>query len=69
MNLQTTLDTLSLVHAKLQNVDRNKTTFLGNIAHELRTPLSGIRSYSEILLTYEDLGYPDPEGVFGNYPE
>ena len=25
MNLQTTLDTLSLVHAKLQNLDRNKT--------------------------------------------
>ena len=58
MNLQTTLDTLSLVHAKLQNVDRNKTTFLGNIAHELRTPLSGIRSYSEILLTYEDIDIP-----------
>lgn len=58
MNLQTALDTLSLVHTKLQNIDRNKTAFMGNIAHELRTPLSGIRSYSEILLTYEDLDVP-----------
>lgn len=58
INLQTTLEKLSLVHAKLENVDRNKTTFMGDIAHELRTPLSGIRSYSEILLSYEDLDVP-----------
>lgn len=58
MNLQTALDALSMVHAKLQNLDRNKTAFFGNIAHELRSPLSGIRSYSEILLTYDDLDIP-----------
>lgn len=55
MNLQTTLDALSKAHSRLQELDRNKTGFLANIAHELRTPLSGIRSYSEILLTYNDL--------------
>lgn len=55
MNLQTTLDALSQAHSKLQELDRNRTGFLSNIAHELRTPLSGIRSYSEILLTYNDL--------------
>jgi len=55
LNLQATLDALSQAHSKLQYLDRNKTTFLANIAHELRTPLSGIRSYSEILLTYDDL--------------
>lgn len=58
MNLQTALDSLSMVHATLQSLDRNKTAFFGNIAHEFRTPLSGIRSYSEILLTYEDLDIP-----------
>lgn len=57
-NLQTTLDTLTLVHIKLKNIDSCRTAFLGNIAHELRTPLSGIRAYSEILLTYEDLDSP-----------
>ncbi|HZV82939.1 MAG TPA: hybrid sensor histidine kinase/response regulator [Geobacteraceae bacterium] len=54
-NLQTALDALSQAHGRLQELDRNKTGFLANIAHELRTPLSGIRSYSEILLTYDDL--------------
>ncbi|MFA7404676.1 MAG: HAMP domain-containing sensor histidine kinase [Pelobacteraceae bacterium] len=58
INLQTTLDTLTLVHTKLQNIDRSRTVFLGNIAHELRTPLSGIMAYSEILLTYDDLDIP-----------
>jgi signal transduction histidine kinase len=57
-NLQTTLDTLTLVHSELKKIDRYRTVFLGNIAHELRTPLSGIMAYSEILLTYEDLDIP-----------
>jgi len=54
-NLQATLDTLTLVQNRLKNTDRCRTLFLGNIAHELRTPLSGIRAFSEILLTHEDL--------------
>lgn len=55
MNLQTTLDALSEAHKKLQEYDKNKTTFLSNVSHELRTPLSSIRSYSEILLNYDDI--------------
>ena len=54
-NLQTAYDVLSQAHTRLQDLDRNKTAFLANIAHELRTPLSSIRAYSEILLTYDDL--------------
>lgn len=54
-NLQAALDALTKAHGRLQDIDRNKTTFLADIAHELRTPLSGIRSYSEILLSYDDL--------------
>ena len=57
-NLQTTLHTLTLVHNKLENIDRCRTLFLGNIAHELKTPLAGIRAFSEILLTYQDLDIP-----------
>jgi len=54
-NLQTAHDALSLAHDRLQELDRNKTAFMANVAHELRTPLSGIRAYSEMLLTYDDL--------------
>lgn len=55
MNLQTTLDALTETHKRLQEADRRKSDFLGNVSHELRTPLSSIRSYSEILLNYEDI--------------
>lgn len=55
MNLQTTIDALSEAHAKLKDYDMNKTKFLSNVSHELRTPLSSIRSYSEILLNYDDI--------------
>lgn len=55
MNLQTTLDALSEANRKLREFDRHKTEFLSNVSHELRTPLSSIRSYSEILLNYDDI--------------
>lgn len=58
MNLQTALDALSEAHNKLQEYDKTKTEFISNVSHELRTPLSSIRSYSEILLNYDDI---DPE--------
>jgi signal transduction histidine kinase len=31
-----------------------KTNFLANVSHELRTPLNSIRTFSELLLTYDD---------------
>jgi len=55
MNLQTALDALSEAHKKLQEFDKTKTEFVSNVSHELRTPLSSIRSYSEILLNYDDI--------------
>jgi len=55
MNLQTTLDALSEANRKLREFDRHKTEFVSNVSHELRTPLSSIRSYSEILLSYDDI--------------
>lgn len=55
MNLQTALDALSEAHTRLQDTSREKTRFLANVSHELRTPLTSIRSYSEILLNYDDI--------------
>lgn len=55
MNLQTTLDALSVAHDRLKKLDRDKSRFLANVSHELRAPLSSIRSYSEILLNYNDI--------------
>lgn len=54
-NLQAALDALTQAHEHLKQVDENKTRFLSNVSHELRTPLSSVRSFTEILLNYEDL--------------
>ena len=54
-NLQTALDALTQVNSQLQKADQDKSRFLANVTHELRTPLTSIRSYSEILLNYDDI--------------
>ncbi|MBV9121645.1 MAG: PAS domain S-box protein [Chloroflexi bacterium] len=38
----------------LRALNRAKDDLLDTVAHELRTPLTSIRSYSELLLTYDD---------------
>ncbi len=53
--LQTALDALSKAHRHLQATDHSRRRFLADVSHELRTPLTSIRSYSEILLDYEDI--------------
>ncbi|MDA8432624.1 MAG: hypothetical protein M0Z60_06645 [Nitrospiraceae bacterium] len=35
--------------------NRNKTRFISGVSHEIRAPLSSIRSFSEILLNYDDI--------------
>jgi signal transduction histidine kinase len=47
---------LAAAHEELVHVDETKTTFLANVSHEIRTPLTSIRSFSELLLTYEEIG-------------
>jgi len=39
---------------RLQELDRMKDNLLSTVSHELRTPLTSIKSFTEILLTYEE---------------
>jgi len=39
---------------ELRALDEMKNAFLTSVSHEVRTPLTSIRSFSEILLNYED---------------
>lgn len=49
---------LEKAYEELKKLDSMKDTFLSSVSHELRTPLTSIRSFSEILLQYDD---EDPE--------
>jgi len=53
-DLQRAYADLAIAHQDLLSVDEMKTNFLANVSHELRTPLTSIRSFSEMLLTYDD---------------
>ncbi len=53
-DLQRAYGDLATAHQELLSVDEMKTGFLANVSHELRTPLSSIRSFSELLLSYDD---------------
>ena len=45
---------LEKAYRDLKHLDTSKDVFLSSVSHELRTPLTSIRSFSEILLHYED---------------
>lgn len=55
MNLQSEVDSMSERYSHVQELDKNKTRFISGVSHEIRSPLSSIRSFSEILLNYEDI--------------
>ncbi len=46
---------LEEAYQELKKLDDMKDTFLSSVSHELRTPLTSIRSFSEILLRYEEV--------------
>lgn len=45
---------LDIANTKLKEVDRIKTDFMNVVAHDLRTPLTSIRSYTDMLLMYKN---------------
>src|SRR5574340_1165477 len=55
LNLQSKVDSLTEAYGQVQESEKNKTRFLSDVSHELRSPLSSIRSFSEILQTYDDI--------------
>ncbi len=52
-DLQRAYADLEVAHDQLVRVDEMKTDFLANVSHEFRTPLTSIRSFAELLLSYE----------------
>jgi signal transduction histidine kinase/CheY-like chemotaxis protein len=55
MNLQSEMDSVSESYERLQKADKKRIHFISGISHELRAPLSSIRSFSEILINYGDI--------------
>lgn len=53
--LQTTARQLREANERLRALDAQKDDFLSQVSHEVRTPMASIRSFSEILLSGEDL--------------
>ena len=45
---------LETVNESLKEMDIKKTEFLNRVAHDLRTPLTSIKAYSELILKYKD---------------
>ena len=54
---------LEKANRELTELDRMKDSFLSSVSHELRTPLTSIRSFSEILLQYDQEG-PETQREF-----
>lgn len=53
--LRSALDELAVANTRLQENDQLKDDFLSTVTHELRTPITSIRAFSEILFDNPDL--------------
>ena len=53
--LETTARQLSTANERLTRLDAEKDDFLSQVSHEVRTPMTSIRSFTEILLEEKDL--------------
>lgn len=54
LNLEATNKELSIANEKLREMDRLKTEFLNIVTHDLRSPLTSIMMYSDLLLKDKD---------------
>ena len=52
--LEERFEQLQYAYKKLQELDKMKDTLLSTVSHELRTPLTSIKSFTEILLAYDN---------------
>ncbi|MBA7479181.1 Sensor histidine kinase RcsC [subsurface metagenome] len=52
--LKQNMEELQVAYKKLKELDQLKDSFLSTVSHELRTPLTSIKSFSEILLSYDE---------------
>jgi PAS domain S-box-containing protein len=52
--LKQKVEELQVAYQKLRELDQLKDNFLSTVSHELRTPLTSIKSFSEILLSYDE---------------
>lgn len=55
INMQSKIDSTSESYERLQELDKNRMRLISGVSHEIRAPLSSIRSFSEILLNYDDI--------------
>ncbi|HCE21632.1 MAG TPA: sodium:solute symporter, partial [Hyphomonas sp.] len=53
--LRATAEKLEEANRQLRKVDLQKDEFLSQVSHEVRTPMTAIRAFSEILLDDEEL--------------
>ena len=53
--LRATAEKLEVANRQLRLVDQQKDEFLSQVSHEVRTPMTAIRAFSEILLSEDEL--------------
>lgn len=56
--IEATAAELARANEQLREIDIQKDEFLSQVSHEVRTPMTSIRSFSEILLKHRDLDEP-----------
>ncbi|MEW9613499.1 sensor histidine kinase [Shinella sp. S4-D37] len=56
--VEATAAELAKANEQLREIDIRKDEFLSQVSHEVRTPMTSIRSFSEILLEHRDLDEP-----------
>jgi len=59
--LQATAEKLRRANQRLQELDAQKDEFLSQVSHEVRTPMTSIRSFAELLLGAESLSREQSE--------